>query len=192
MNAHMEHTAKMGTAGKTGARHHLSRDVFHTEHHRFRPSCFRRFAQALAARADLQTRLSQLAKRATKNARHQEGEAPAEDAATLLVEMDQLSNQLETMIVQINVRNLSVEVAPGMSMTAALARRDTLRRLQKSRTDLADAASVVPDRYSRTELRTITSLDVRVLRTEADAYAKQARELDVLIQGINWTTDLEG
>lgn len=150
-----------------------------------------KLAEALSVRADLQTRLSQIAKRATKNARHQEGEEPAEDATQLLAEMDLLANQLEALIVQINTRNLSVEVAPGMSMTAALARRDTLRRLQKTRSDLADAASVVPDRYSRTELRTISALDVKTLRAEADAYAKAARELDVLIQGINWTTDLE-
>jgi hypothetical protein len=88
------------------------------------------------------------------------------------------------------VQNLATEVSPGVSMTAALARRDTLRRMQKSRADLADAAVTQLDRYSRTELRTFAAVDVKALREEADTYAREARELDTLIQGVNWTTEM--
>ena len=149
-----------------------------------------KLAEALAERADLQTRYGQLAARAKQSARFQEGQTPPEDAAALLAEMDRVAARLEDLVVRINVQNLATEVSPGVSMTAALARRDTLRRLQKSRADLADAASTQADRYSRTELRSFAALDVKALREEADAYAKEARELDTLIQGINWTTDL--
>ncbi len=151
-----------------------------------------KLAEALAQRADLQTRYSQLGERARQSARYQEGETPAEDAAALLAQMDRIAAQLEDLIVRINIQNLETEVTPGMSMTAALARRDTLRRLQKSRTDLADAAAAQPDRYSRTELRSFAAVDVKALRDEADAYAKEARELDTLIQGGNWTTEMGG
>ena len=149
-----------------------------------------KLAEALAERADLQTRYGQLATRAKQSARHQEGETPAEDAAALLAEMDRVAARLEDFVVRINVQNLATEVSPGVSMTAALARRDTLRRLQKSRAELADAAATQVDRYSRTELRSFAALDVKALREEADAYAKEARELDTLIQGVNWTTEL--
>jgi hypothetical protein len=149
-----------------------------------------KLAEALAERADLQTRYAQLGARAKQSARHQEGETPPEDAAALLAEMDRIAVRLEALVVRINVQNLATVVTPGVSMTAALARRDTLRRLQKSRTDLADAASTPIDRYSRTELRSFAALDVKALREEADAYAKEARELDTRIQEVNWTTEM--
>ncbi len=149
-----------------------------------------KLAEALSIRADLQTRYSQLAARANDSARYQEGETPAEDAGALLTEMDRIASQLEALVVRINVQNLATEVSAGVSMTAALARRETLRRLQKSRTDLADAAAATADRYSRTELRSFAALDVKALRDEADAYAREARELDTLIQEINWTTEM--
>jgi hypothetical protein len=150
-----------------------------------------KLAEALADRADLQTRYTQLGLRVQQSARYQEGETPAEDAGALLAEMDRIAAQLEALVVRINVQNLATEVSPGVSMTAALARRDTLRRLQKARTDLADAATAKADRYSRTELRSFAALDVKALREEADAFAKEARELDTLIQGINWTTEVD-
>ena len=149
-----------------------------------------KLAEALAERADLQTRYGQLAARAKQSARYQEGETPPEDAAALLAEMDRVAIRLEALIVRINEQNLATEVSAGVSMTAALARRETLRRMQKARADLADAASTPMDRYSRTELRSFSALDVKALREEADAYAKEARELDVLIQEINWTTEM--
>ena len=149
-----------------------------------------KLAEALAERADLQTRLVALATRAKASARHQEGETPAEDPAALLAEMDRIVARLEVLVVRINTQNLATDVSPGLSMTAALARRDSLRRLQKSRAELADAASASVDRYTRTELRSLTTLDVKTLRDEADAFAKDARELDTRIQGVNWTTDM--
>lgn len=150
-----------------------------------------KLAEALAERADLQTRYAELANRARQSARYQEGAQPAEDAAALLAEMDRIAARVEALVVRINVQNLATEVSPGVSMTAALARRDTLRRLQKSRADLADAAMAQGDRYARTELRWFTDLDVKALRDAADTYAREARELDVLIQGINWTTEMD-
>jgi len=149
-----------------------------------------KLAEALAERADLQTRYAELGARAKQSARYQKGETPPEDAAALLAEMDRIAVRLEALVVRINVQNMATEVAPGVSMTAALARRDTLRRLQKSRSDLADAAATPIDRYSRTELRSLPAVDVKSLREEADRYAQEARELDTRIQEVNWTTDM--
>ena len=47
-----------------------------------------KLAEALTARADLQRRIEQLRARITANARYQEGEEPAEDAAALLGEAE--------------------------------------------------------------------------------------------------------
>jgi hypothetical protein len=149
-----------------------------------------KLAEALALRSDLQTQLVELGKRLQQNARYQEGEEPAEDAAALLAQVDRITVELETLIVQVNVRNLATEVEPGVSMTAALARRDSLKMRHRQRIQLAEAASTPVDRYSRTELRSIAAVNVRALRDEIDDLARQIRELDTRIQGVNWTTEL--
>jgi hypothetical protein len=150
-----------------------------------------KLAEALALRADLQTRLAQLASRASTNARHQEGEEPAEDPNALLAQYDRVGDELITLIVRINTQNLRTEVDPGVSMPAALAERDLLRQRHPLRTELADAASRPLDRFTRTELRSIPAVDVRALRAEADDLARQLRELDTRIQAVNWATELE-
>jgi hypothetical protein len=149
-----------------------------------------KLAEALALRADLQTQLLELGKRLQQNARYQEGEEPAEDADAPLAQVDRITGDLETLIVQINVRNLATEVEPGFSMTAALARRDVLKIRHRQRTQLAESASTPVDRYSRTELRSIAAVNVRALRTEIDDLARRIRELDTRIQGVNWTVEL--
>jgi len=150
-----------------------------------------KLAEALALRADTQKRLVQLASRIVQHARHQEGDELVEDPAELLAEYDRLANELDQLIVQINEQNLRTEVSPGLTMTAALARRDRLRQLHRIRTDLADAAGQGQDRYSKSEIRFIPSVDVRAIRREADAFAAEARELDTRIQAANWTTDMD-
>lgn len=150
-----------------------------------------KLAEALALRADLQTRLQHLATRAQQHARFQEGEEPAEDATALLADHDRTIVELETLIVAINTRNLAVEVAPGLTMTAALAQRDTLRQRHRMRTELANAAADTVDRYSRTEIRSVAAVNVRTLRAEADDIARTLRDLDSRIQEVNWTTQLE-
>ena len=150
-----------------------------------------KLAEALAFRADLQTRLAQLATRAAANARHQEGEEPAEDPNALLAQYDRVADELATLVVRINTQNLQTELDPGFSMTAALALRDHLRQRHRLRTGLADAAATPRDRFTRTELRSIPSVDVRALRAEADDLARQLRELDTRIQEVNWTTEME-
>ena len=150
-----------------------------------------KLAEALAQRADLQARLVHIANRAQQSARYQEGEEPAEDANALLAQYDRLAEDLTSLIVRINTRNLATEVEPGFSMTAALALRDTLKQRHRMRTELANAAAEPRDRYTRTELRSIPAVKVRTLRDEADALAAQLRALDTRIQEVNWTTEME-
>jgi hypothetical protein len=149
-----------------------------------------KLADALAQRADLQRRLAQLVSRATQHARTQEGDPPVEEATELLGEYDRLTVELEQLIVRINTQNLATEVESGLSMTAALARRDRLRQQQRLRSELADAAAQGADRHTRSEIRYLPAVDVRALRAEADDLARQARELDIRIQEVNWTTEM--
>src|SRR5690606_7278162 len=61
-----------------------------------------RLAEALAERAEIQRRIEQLRFRITGNARYQEGEEPAEDAAALLAEADAALEELRDLIRRIN------------------------------------------------------------------------------------------
>lgn len=150
-----------------------------------------KLAEALVLRADIQKRLAQVAKRAVSQARFQEGEEPVEDASELMAEHARLASELEQLIVQINQQNLRTEVAPELTMTAALARRDVLVQQHRFVTDVADAASQGQDRYAKTEIRYVPAVNVRAVRKQADDLARQIRELDTSIQSVNWMTEME-
>ena len=149
-----------------------------------------KIAEALTLRAAAQRRVEQLRSRITANARFQEGEEPAEDAADLLAEADQVLDELEKWISRINRTNAVVDLGADGSMTEALARRDVLRLRHGVLTGAADAAAGDGFRHLRSELRQLTALPVRELRSRADDVARQLRELDVRIQQANWTHDL--
>ena len=153
-----------------------------------------KLAEALTARADLQRRIEQLRARITANARYQEGEEPAEDAAALLVQADADLLLLRDLIRRINATNSRLDLGTDGTMTDALAARDVLRLQPSLLADAAAAASGANDQFlrqMRSELRQISALPVAELRSRADAVAQELRELDNRIQQANWLHDLE-
>ncbi|PRA82116.1 DIP1984 family protein [Microbacterium sp. MYb66] len=153
-----------------------------------------KLAEALTARADLQRRIEQLRARIVANARYQEGEEPAEDAAALIVEADAALTQLRDLIRRINATNARLDLGADGTMTDALAARDVLRLRHSVLTDAAAAASGSNDQYlrqMRSELRQVSALPVAQLRSGADTVAQELRELDNRIQQANWSNDLE-
>jgi hypothetical protein len=152
-----------------------------------------KLAEALALRSDAARRAEQLRARIAGSARYQEGEAPAEDAAALLTEAGEVLGQLESLIRRINRTNASTLVEGGGTLTDALARRDVLRLRHGMVTAAADAAAGDGQRgfrQLRSELKMIPALPVAELRAQADDLARQLREVDTLIQRMNWEADL--
>ena len=153
-----------------------------------------KLAEALTARADLQRRIEQLRARITANARYQEGEEPAEDAAALIGEADAALEHLRQLIRRINATNSRLDLGADGTMTDALAARDVLRLQHSLLADAAAAASGANDQFlrqMRSELRQISALPVGELRARADRVAQELRELDNRIQQANWSNDLE-
>jgi hypothetical protein len=148
-----------------------------------------KLAEALVLRADAQKRLAQLKQRLMMSARHQEGEQPPEDPAELIAEAERLMDQLVALIRGINRTNLATAF-DDETLTDALARRDVLSIRRALFADLATAASVRQDRYSRSEVKFVSAVDVRELQQRADLLAKEYRDLDARIQAKNWETDL--
>ncbi|WP_025132610.1 DIP1984 family protein [Leucobacter sp. PH1c] len=173
-----------------------------------------KLAEALALRADTQKRIAQLRARIAANARFQEGEEPAEDAAALLSEAALAVGELEQLVRSINTTNsavtLELPAAPArpsggrrretgasqsatITMTDALARRDSLRLRHSILVGAAEAAQPTgAHRQLRSELREVSALSVPELHTQADAVARELRELDAKIQQANWSEELTG
>ena len=81
-----------------------------------------------------------------------------------------------------------------MTITDALARRDVLRMRHSVIGSAADAAAGREhggfSRQMRSELKMFAALPVAQLRAQADAIARDVRELDVSIQRSNWEVEL--
>jgi len=141
-------------------------------------------------RADLKQRVDLLRGRLQSSALVQEGDAPPEDPQALLAELATLLEQLGSLIVGINRTNMQTALAAGLTLTEALARRDILdMRLGVLRT-VAETAAQRVDRYGRSEIRRVATVDVGELRRAADGLARQRRELDTAIQATNWSAEL--
>ncbi|OBJ71396.1 DIP1984 family protein [Mycobacterium sp. 1274756.6] len=153
-----------------------------------------KLAEALSARANAVRRVEQLRTRIVNNARYQEGEEPAEDAASLLAEAEVALENYQTMLRRINRTNAATSLGDDGTVTDALARRDALRLRYQLLTNAADAAAGSNQggytRQLRSELKMLSALPVAELRSRADEVAKALRELDVRIQRANWEVDL--
>lgn len=148
-----------------------------------------KLAEALQERADLNRRIQQLHQRLSNNAIVQEGESPAEDPAELLAELDGCVQNLESLITRINLTNCRTMV-DGVSLTALLARRDALKLKLSAYRDLAYNASQLARRATHTEIKVLSAVSVKDVQAQADALAKDLRQLDNSIQAANWAADL--
>ncbi|SRR5690606_8526229 len=148
-----------------------------------------KLAEALIHRADAQKRLAQLTERLNRSARVQEGDAPPEDPAELLEELDRTVATLTELIQRINRTNAATPFGSGV-LSDALAERDGLALKRSALTRLIEAASHNQFRYGRSEIKYVATVDVAALQKQADDLARAYRELDAAIQQTNWTVDL--
>lgn len=147
-------------------------------------------AEALLLRSDAQKRIEQLRERITRNAKVQEGDAPAENPTALLKEVEEIAQTLVTLVQRINRTNSVTALAGGQSISDAIAQRDDLRLRQSIYSGLAREASVTLGRYSKSEVKFQSTVDVVAIQRRADDLARQYRDLDALLQASNWQTDL--
>ena len=65
-----------------------------------------------------------------------------------------------------------------------------LKALQNIHNDLAQESTVTQVRFSRSEVKFKSVVDVATVQKKADAFAREYRELDNTLQSLNWTTEL--
>ncbi|MCM3745226.1 DIP1984 family protein [Sporosarcina luteola] len=149
-----------------------------------------KLAEALIARADLQKRNEQLKRRISLNLKIQEGEKPAEDPNEMLTELDSNMKELTSLIQRINRTNCSVQFDEKRTLADALVERDQKWDKRLILAKIAEEGSIRNDRYSRSEIKIMSTVDVSAIQKQVDQLSKEFRELDTKIQGLNWNVDL--
>lgn len=149
-----------------------------------------KLAEALSLRKDLEKRISGLKDRLENVARIQEGEEPSENPEELMTELDRCLEQLEQLIYTINVTNMKIVCEDGRTMTKLLSERDILNKRISILRNTFDHASGSANRYCRSEVRMVATIDVKSLRQKLDKHSLQYRQLDMMIQMLNFTNDL--
>ncbi|WP_244562877.1 DIP1984 family protein [Paenibacillus uliginis] len=149
-----------------------------------------KLAEALVLRADCQRRIAQLKQRLDRVVKVQEGEQPVENPTELFVELDRTMEELASWIKKINKTNSHTVFADGKSLADVLVERDSMMQKRKILDELLETASIRQERYSRSEVKFLTVIEVPTLQKQMDELAKNYRELDFRIQEKNWTIDL--
>jgi hypothetical protein len=98
---------------------------------------------------------------------------------------------LVRLIQQINRTNAATAFENGDTLSDALARRDVLRLRQAAYRSLADAATIEHSRFTRSEVRFLSTVQVGAIQRRADELAQEYRELDARIQAANWATEMQ-
>ena len=149
-----------------------------------------KLAEALILRADCQKRLQKIKERLIRSAKVQEGEEPPEQPQELIEELNNLINQLADLIQKINRTNSSTVLDDNLSISDALAQRDSIQLKRSIYDSVIQTAASRQDRYGRSEIKYLSTVNIAELQTEADRMARDYRQLDTKIQQANWNTEL--
>ena len=149
-----------------------------------------KLAEALILRADSQKRIEQLKERLALSAKVQEGEQPPENPNDLIRELERVSSELLGLIKKINRTNALAQLEEGATLSDALATRDAIMLKRGAYSNLANAAYVVQSRYSKSEVKFFSTVNVAEIQKRVDELSREHRELDARIQAANWSVDL--
>ena len=149
-----------------------------------------KLAEALSIRKDLMKRIAQLQGRIANNVKVQEGDEPLENPDELMKELDSCLKQLEDIIFRINATNMQTVNSKGVSLTQLMAQRDVLTMRVNTLRSVFNSASESQSRYSQSEIKMVTVVDVKKLGKRVDDLSAKLRVLDMEIQALNFATDL--
>ena len=120
----------------------------------------------------------------------QEGDEPLENPDELMKELDSCLKQLEDIIFRINATNMKTKNAKGVTLTQLMAQRDVLTMRVNTIRSVFNSASESQNRYSQSEIKMVTVVDVKKLGKKVDDLSAKLRVLDMEIQALNFATDL--
>jgi hypothetical protein len=148
--------------------------------------------EALSLRAKKAQQLDELKQRVLANILTQEGEDPAEDPDALISEFERVSDELSELVEKIARTNIERSTSDGENLLTLLHRRETLRRKRNLLSMVANQATPTQNqfRWTRTEIKFVTTIDVQARRQAIDELDQEIRALDSKLQETNWQVDL--
>lgn len=149
-----------------------------------------KLAEALILRSDIQKKIEELKQRLLRSVKVQEGEKPPENPEELLKELERNLTEFTNIVMKINKTNSFTEFSKGKTISDALGERDTMAMKRTILTSVIDTASVKHDRYTRSEVKFFSTVNISKMQKQIDELAKNYRELDTKIQEKNWITEL--
>lgn len=149
-----------------------------------------RLAEALVLRADCQRNIAQLKQRLERCAKVQDGEEAPEDPELLLNALSSTIKELTVLVKQINKTNCLTKFNDQKSILEALAEKDAISMERDVLEELIEKATIKYDRYSRSEVKFVSKINIAEIQKKKDELSKRYRELDFRIQEKNWSSDL--
>ena len=151
-----------------------------------------KLGEALSLRAKKAQQLDELKQRVLANILTQEGEDPAEDPDALISEFERVSDELSELVEKIARTNIERSTSDGENLLTLLHRRETLRRKRNLLSMVANQATPTQNqfRWTRTEIKFVTTIDVQARRQAIDELDQEIRALDSKLQETNWQVDL--
>src|SRR5687767_15031940 len=131
-----------------------------------------KLSEALILRADCVKKVEQLKQRLIRSAKTQEGETPAEDPNELIMELEEVTKSLTDLVTKINKTNSMVAFRDGMTIADALAARDSLLLKRGVYNDLVNAAAIKQDRFTKSEVKFISTVNVAEIQKKVDELSK--------------------
>lgn len=149
-----------------------------------------KLAEALIKRSDYQIRLEEIKTRLNSNVLVQEGDIPLERPDELIKDYKKTLEEYEKIVIKINKTNNETLLEEGYTLADALTKRDVLLKERAMYQGIVQDESLRQDRYSRSEIKYVVTVDIKDMQKELDKISKKYRELDTLIQSKNWIIDL--
>ena len=151
-----------------------------------------KLAEALIERAEIKKKNGRLISRIKSNILVQEGDEPAENYYDLTAEYEENMNCLLSLTQRINKTNSKTPFDANMNVADAIILRDWLGGKSRMYREVYEDTAIKPDRYryGKNEVRFVRCINVKEMQSSIDRLAKEYREIDTKIQGINWTVDL--
>lgn len=146
-----------------------------------------KLAEGLLLRADLKKKIEQLENRIRPILIIVEGKRPQEDPVKLLAQLRNTIQEYEDIVVRINNTNNITKIEGHGTLMNVLAKRDTLKLLSEKLRNIRQAAQITNPSYN---YNVHSTLDIHSLQIEIDQTGRQFREIDTIIQEINWLTEL--
>ncbi|PVU86639.1 hypothetical protein BB561_006622 [Smittium simulii] len=149
-----------------------------------------KLAEALINRIEIDKNIKSLQSRIFANSLIQEGTSLIEDPNELLLELYNKMSQFKDLIIRINTTNLATKLDDGTNLMEAIVQRDHYLRLYNILDSICEHANTRTDRYSKTEILNVPTINVVDTRKKMDNIAEKRRKIDLKIQSTNWTTEL--